>query len=144
MKEYSLTCYNGSYYFDSTISIIASHGRVQLKFDTHDIHIEVEDDYPFLALTQLRLILEPKGIKILCNGSRLDVYPSSLMIMGFKAYKLEIGKPGSREDLCFIFDPTDDLSKIATVDEQWNYWLRWRESVSMNKGTIEDTDTING
>lgn len=125
MKEYSLKCHNGSGYLDCVISIITGHGKIQLKFDAEDIHIELEDDYPFLALSQLRGILEPKGIKILCNGSRLDVYPSSFMMKSFKAYKLEMGKPASSEDLCFIFDSTDDLSKIATVDEQWNYWLRW-------------------
>jgi len=129
MKKYSLKCYDGFHYFDSIISIIASHGKVELIFDAENIHIMVEDYYPFLALTQLRVQLEAKGIKILCNGSRLDVYPSNAAIIGFKAYQLEIGKLGSKENVCYIFDPTDDLSKIATVKEQWDYWIRWRKSV---------------
>ncbi|ACU62212.1 hypothetical protein [Chitinophaga pinensis] len=126
MKQYPLMCHNGSVYLDAVISIASGHGKIQLKFDTQDIHIELEEDYPFFALISLRRILEPQGIRILCKGSRLDVYPSSFMATSFKAYKLEMGKPGAREDLCFIFDPTDDLSMIATVDEQWEYWLRWR------------------
>ncbi|SHN07760.1 hypothetical protein [Chitinophaga sp. CF418] len=129
MRKYSLKCHNGSNYFDSVISMVASHGRVELTFDAESIHIVVEDYYPFLALTQLRLQLEPMGIKILCNGSRLDVYPSSAVIIGFKAYRLEKGMIGSKDNLCYIFDPTEDLSKIATVAEQWDYWIKWRQDV---------------
>jgi hypothetical protein len=127
MKQYPLKCHNGSVYLDAVISIATGHWRIQLKFDSQgDIHIELEEDYPFFALIALRRILEPQGIKILCMGCRLDVYPSSFMATSFKAYKLEMGKPGTREDLCFIFDPTDDLSMIATIDEQWVYWLTWQ------------------
>ena len=129
MKIYSLKCHDGADYFDSTISMITRHGRVELIFEGGDLHIEVEDYYPFLALSQLRRELEPKGIKILCNGSRLDVYPSSAVIIGVRAYLLELGVGGTKESLCYIFDSTDNLNKIATVDEQWEYWLKWRESV---------------
>ncbi|SFM74893.1 hypothetical protein SAMN05428949_0656 [Chitinophaga sp. YR627] len=130
MKHYPLKCHNGWVYLDAIISIVTGHGKIQLKFDTQEIHIELEEDYPFFALTALRRILEPQGIKILCKGSRLDVYPSSFMAYSFKAYKLVMGKPGAREDLCLIFDPTDDLNMIATIDEQWEYWLKWQRSFS--------------
>lgn len=67
------------------------------------------------------------------TGGRLDVYPSGMAREsgGVKAYKYEVGKPLSADNLVDIFD-TADARYIATVDEQKLNWDRY-----LNRGFTE-------
>lgn len=78
----------------------------------------------FECLTQLRLELAQYGYKPLCNGARLNVYPSGMcrdMGNGLSAYVFTPGKQVDSEDLVGIFDYAEPDS-IASVEEQFNYY----------------------
>lgn len=128
MKVYPVKSYNGAEYFDSILSFSGKSGSIELTYEAGDIKIRVEEVFPFVALIKIRLQLEQSGIRILCNGSRIDVYPSAAASESLKAYELEIGQPGTRERLRNIFEPANDLDKIATVREQELYWHKWLEA----------------
>jgi len=87
----------------------------------------------FDCLTTLRKqYLEIKECLILCNGARLDVYPSRMsrsMSGGRKAYITHLGQTAKRTDLVDIFDPVEDLSRVATVAEQKDFNKKWFESL---------------
>jgi len=81
----------------------------------------------FECLVQLRLFLEAKSIFVLCNGSRIDVYPSRLirqMTNGRMAYILKSNTPTSSEFLVDIFDKAD-ANKVGTVKEQIEFYKNW-------------------
>jgi hypothetical protein len=125
MKSYPIKSYSGGEYFESILLLSKINGKVELTYKSGNIAISVTEDYPFLALEKLRRELELLNVKLMCNGARLDVYPSSALIIGVKAYQLEFGKPATKDSLCNIFDPIDNVDKVATVDEQRAYWLKW-------------------
>ena len=78
----------------------------------------------FECLTQLRLELAKHGCKPLCNGARLNVYPSGMcrdMGNGLCAYVFNSNKQVDSEDLVDIFDYAEPDS-IASVAEQFNYY----------------------
>lgn len=125
MKNYLIKSYDGTEYFESVLGLSVVNGKVVLTYKSEKRFISVTDDYPFLALLKLRMELETMNVKLMCNGARLDVYPSSALIIGVKAYQLEYGKPATKAGICNIFDPVDDVDKLSTVDEQRNFWLNW-------------------
>lgn len=128
MNTYLLKCFDGNAYFDSTIRSSINDGKVELAFDGNDLHFTAEDNFPFFALVKIRLYLESQGVKLLCNGSRVDVYPSGFYMNSFKAYKLVMGKVARRENLANILDATSELNLIGTVQEQEDYWQKWFKS----------------
>ncbi|RFM29271.1 hypothetical protein [Chitinophaga silvisoli] len=134
MKYYSIKYFNGKEFFESNLFFSNVNQQVELTFKSEDFNIRTYEYYPFLALVKLRRELELFEIKLMCNGARLDVYPSSGMMIGINAYKLVLGKPVTKENICKIFDPVDDVSIVATVDEQHAYYIKWLESL---KGKLE-------
>ena len=103
-------------------------GTAKITFECSSYKIESHDNYPFSALLDIRKELEKRNLKILCNGSRLDVYPSGAALGSLKAYALKMGKVATRDDLVLIFESTNDMTKIATIDEQKNYYRKWLDS----------------
>jgi len=94
------------------------------KFETSDSDL-------FEAMVKLRLWLEPKGYKLLCNAARRDVYPSRMarqMSGGFRAYKMTMGKPAEMSDRVKILDPAPAES-VASVAEQSAFYQAWYDSV---------------
>ncbi len=124
---YPVKSYNGSEYLDSFLYYSSGGGEITLRYELGDIKIAEVNTFPFVALVNIRLKLEPVGVKILCNGCRVDVYPSGAALVSVKAYRLEMGQPATRESLVKIFEPTDDIDKIATVEEQREFWKNWLE-----------------
>jgi len=87
-------------------------------------------DY-FESLIKIRENLEARDWKILCNGARVDVYPSRMsrqMSMGLKAYTLKLGVQASLRDLVDILDEAE-LEKIGTIVEQINNYRLWVSSL---------------
>lgn len=83
----------------------------------------------FDCLCELRIFLEKNGFLILCNGARVDAYPSTMsreMSGGRKVYILKIGEKANLESLVHIFAeaPRD---KVGTVNEQADYYKRFIE-----------------
>ena len=85
----------------------------------------------FECFCELRKFLEEEGWNILCNGARVDAYPTTMsrqMGGGLKLYLLKIGEEPKQGDLVKIFDRAE-LDKIGTVDEQRDYYNKWFESI---------------
>jgi hypothetical protein len=77
------------------------------------------------VLKEIREELEKKEIFLLINGSRMDVHPSRMSLMGTKAYVQKFGKQAFSEDLVEIFDETDKEDLIGTVNDQTKYHEDW-------------------
>jgi hypothetical protein len=129
--------------FNSNLKIIDYGSRVKLDFTFRDCFISEIDDYPFLALNKLRLKLEEKGLKLVCQGARIDVNPSGMQLEGFNAYELELSK--SATNSVYIFDDTAQIEKLATVDEQAAFFEQWLKSVgfSNSKDKVDIYDPQN-
>lgn len=81
----------------------------------------------FEALVRMRRKVEPQGLRIAVQGSRLDTYPSGMardMGGGWRIYVMHPGKGAGLSDLVDTLDeaPADQL---ATVEEQEAYWEAW-------------------
>lgn len=84
----------------------------------------------FEALCNLREQIEPLGYLLCINGSRLDFYPSNMtlqMSLGLIGYEITFGHQGRNK--VNTFDECLDISKLATVVEQKNYFLNWVKSL---------------
>ncbi len=91
--------------------------------------ISVTADDLFEALSMIRLEAEKYGYLILCNGARIDAYPSRMsrqMGEGGKLYVFKIGMPAQREDMVNMFEPSE-FQQVGTVAAQraaYDLWLR--------------------
>ncbi|GHA65684.1 hypothetical protein GCM10009007_02910 [Formosimonas limnophila] len=84
----------------------------------------------FEALILIRLELEKLDHYILCNGSRVDAYPSRMgrqMNMARKIYLNQYGKAATLKDLVDIF-AVAPRNFVSSVSEQHLYHLKWLES----------------
>jgi hypothetical protein len=100
---------------------VDGYGPGKLRADAEDL---------FECLAKLRLDLEKEGAKVLCNGARLDAFPSGMareMSGGKKVYLLKKGEPANPRDLVNTFDEAP-IEKIASVADQREYYLAWIES----------------
>jgi len=95
-------------------------------------YFETSEPDLFEAMIKLRLWLEPHGYRLLCNGARLDVYPSRMsrdMGRGFSAYKIIPGRQAQMSDLVRILDPAP-ADAIASVSEQMAFYQNWIKSIA--------------
>ena len=89
----------------------------------------------FDAFCALRAFLEKESWHLLCNGARIDAYPSPMgrnMSGGTKLYVQKIGKRAGREDLVYIFHRAEP-ELVGTVEEQLSYHEKWQESIKMKE-----------
>lgn len=92
-----------------------------------------QGDDLFDCLMKLREYLDEKNYLLLCNGARIDVYPSGMsrdMSDGRLAYIAKIGMSPSRDDLVDIFEPTSQ-EHVGTVEQQKEYRARWVNSIKI-------------
>ena len=85
------------------------------------------NDY-FHSFCKLRRKLEGRGWRPLCEGARLDVYPSRMcrdMGRGLVAYTITLGS--AEVGKAHVFDAAPDV-KPATVDEQRAFFDEWLKS----------------
>ena len=99
--------------------------RCTLKFNCHLTNklIFVDSDF-FECLIQLRKELDKYNYYPLCNGARVDVYPSGMcrdMGNGLGAYIQIPNKKVNIEDLVDIFNFAEP-NLIASVDEQYKFF----------------------
>jgi hypothetical protein len=79
------------------------------------------------ALGALRAQLDPVGVRLCCQGARIDAYVSGMSVSmsdGWLAYILRSWRQPRSRDLVNVLDPAP-LRKIATVSEQAQYFERW-------------------
>ncbi len=91
----------------------------------------------FDALCKLRLVLERHNYKILCNGGRIDAWPSNMardMGGGKKVYITQIGKRAQFDDLVPLFGPTEGVL-VATVQVQIAHHREWIRSIMSELNT---------
>lgn len=85
----------------------------------------------FECFIQLRLTLEPEGIRFLCNGARLDAYPSAMSLSmgsGWLVYQHREGQTGSVAGGLNLLDPSP-IECVGTVEEQREWHKRWIQSI---------------
>jgi hypothetical protein len=107
--------------------LIFSGSEITFKYGSYSV--TAKGDYPFMVLKKVREELDEKGIMLIINASRKDVYPSGLSLVGNNAYVQTIGKPTSLKDLVNIFEETDKAELLGTVDEQSKYHADWVNSL---------------
>lgn len=91
-----------------------------------DLSAEARGRDLFEGLQQIRRRLEPLGWYPLCNGARIDCYPSGMardMGGARHVYELTIGEAG-RPPLVGLFEPAP-AEEIGTVAEQDAFNQRW-------------------
>ncbi|MFH8614205.1 hypothetical protein ACH4E8_03890 [Streptomyces sp. NPDC017979] len=82
----------------------------------------------FDALKGLRRQIEPLGYLLLCNGARVDVFPSNMLRAssgGWLVYVLEKGKAARKQ--VGVLDSADP-AEVGTVAEQQEYYESWLRS----------------
>jgi hypothetical protein len=110
------------------IAVLSFDGDV-IEFNFNgQLYREIEER-PFIALKNLRKKLENENIFLLINGSRKDVHPSGFTLNTTSAYVLEMGKSGDPKNIVGIFDATDKIELIATVEEQAERYKQWINSL---------------
>ena len=106
----------------------ASH-RAQITLNYNQTSLTKTADDFFDALRQIRLELETQNAMILCNGARIDAYPSGMsrqMSLGLIVYLNQMGQPAKQK--AAIFDKVD-ADWVASVAEQDKYHRDWLASL---------------
>jgi hypothetical protein len=104
-----------------------------LKFENAEFGVyEISDEDLFECLCKLREFLEHQGCLILCNGARVDAYPSSMarqMSGGEKIYILTMGQPIGPGMSVNLFG-TAQLHQVGSLAAQRAYYQQWCQSLS--------------
>jgi hypothetical protein len=102
--------------------------RYRLELTAPELGVRAADASDvFECLCRLRTELDREGIRLCCNGARLNVWPSGMardMGGGSKAYVLQIGRRATIDDLVDIFDSAP-IEDVATVEEQRRFAEKW-------------------
>lgn len=85
----------------------------------------------FECMKSVRRHLEGMSMLLLCNGARIDAYPSGMSRQMGRARRVcivELGKPGTQEGVVDIFG-TAPLDKVGSVDAQREFHDNWLRSL---------------
>ncbi len=131
--EYLIKRYNLQKDFITTglLTIISEGQTTHLTFTDSAIKESVSELYhPIIALESLRRVLENKYESIIgCIGCRIDsAYRAT---GGYGTYLITYGEPAS-ERAC-LFEPTDEVAKLCTVDEHKVAYKLWTESLQQGE-----------
>jgi hypothetical protein len=113
------------------ILTITNEGQAtHLTFKDSAIKVNASELYhPLVALVSLRKILETEYKSIIgCNGCRVDTAfrPTG----GYGTYKIVTGQQAT--ETMNIFEPTEEVDKLCTVDEHIIAYDKWIDSLSKN------------
>ena len=108
--------------------------EINLKIEIENIVYFSKSDNIFDSVVELRKKLELKNIYLLCNASVINVYPSGMQkeFGGTKAYKLQMGKQATLNEVVDIFDYDSEL-KIGSVKEQEEFYENWLDCFRSNR-----------
>ena len=114
----------------SKLFLLEIEDEINLKIEIENMVYFSKSDNIFDSVVELRKKLELKNIYLLCNASVINVYPSGMQkeFGGTKAYKLQMGKQATLNDVVDIFD-YDSEFKIGSVKEQEEFFESWIESL---------------
>ena len=129
IMQYSIKRYNFRKEFIAAgLLTITSEGQTtHLTYFDSEIEESVCELYhPIAALESLRNALENKYKSIIgCTGCRIDsTYRAT---GGFGTYIINYGEPASKR--ASLFEPTDEVSKLCTVDEHKVAYKEWTDSI---------------
>lgn len=124
-----------------SVTVNGVHNDARLRFKVAiscSVEIEAEGGVAltgvgpdlFEALTRVRRELEGRGMMVVCQGARTNVFPSALQrqaVRGRRAYVLEFPPTATKPQVVDIFDPADP-AEIGTVAEQLQCYSRWLSS----------------
>jgi len=132
MKTHNVTLLSATGKTEPAV-IEAAPGRpVSVTFRSETFgEVKVSEADAFECLVKLRLMLEARHYKILCNAARINVYPSRMarqMGGGWSAYLLTMGRAAKLPDLVDILDPAAPET-IASVQAQREFYDAWTKSV---------------
>lgn len=104
--------------------------RLSIDCGVYDIFKSEAEDL-FEAYKDIRALLLEKGIILLCNGSRKNIYPSQMLRQsggGRMAYMLRFGIPARKEDIINIFDQIE-ICDVDTIEKQNLFYDKWLTSL---------------
>jgi len=104
-----------------------NHDNYDMTFEWSGPMLQSSAADVFEALVLIRRQLEPLGWFVAVQWSRLDAYPSGMardMGGGERIYLMRPGQKARIEDLVDTMAPADP-ERLATVDDQEEYWKRW-------------------
>jgi hypothetical protein len=106
-------------------------GTVSLLYNDEDnVTLIFNDAHLFTSFCRLRRKLLTEGKILLCKGARIDVHPTGSQLKWIYAYELQIGERITQsENKVVLFDDELDVSKIATVEEQEEFYIKWLNSI---------------
>ena len=128
---------------DCELELVYHGNEAILLYREKEIFLKKKDNYPFKALVKIRIELEELGKKIMCKGSRKDVYPSGMSLIGTGAYLLKMGKQTTEHDIGNIFDEELKVDEIALISEQLEYRNKWIKSIISNSNVLKYLDKQN-
>jgi hypothetical protein len=127
--QYSIKRYNLRKNLIATgLMTITSEGQTtHLTYADSEIKESVSELYhPIAALESLRRVLENKYESIIgCTGCRIDsAYRAT---GGYGTYIITYGEPASER--VSLFEPTDEIEKLCTVEEHKVSYKKWVDSL---------------
>jgi len=137
--DISLVDINSGKIYDGILEYnINENGTCKLNLSFISKKINVESTDCFEALATIRLEIFP--IIPLINGSRIDCFPSAMsrqMSNGIVLYKAYLGHQAKEEDQVNIFDITQDIQSLGTVQQQKAYHRIWFETLGVDRYGID-------
>ena len=131
MKEYTIHLIGGEEDEIANITSETTEDSCKVEFHYRGKTISSEAFDCFSAFSEIREKLEKENLIPFCYGASLNVYPSGMcrdMGRGKVAYKNEMGKKASRDDLVPIFEEGADVIP-ASVKNQREHFEEWLESL---------------
>lgn len=112
--------------------------QINIDCGIHGTYYAASENF-FKTLIKIRKQLHNKNYDLLCNGSRPNVHPSSMLRQsgGRMAYLLRLGVPGRREDIIDMFDPTE-IDSIGSIEKQEVFYEHWLSSLEPTFIEIEE------
>lgn len=130
VREFNIKVVDHGVVFDTGKLLVSDFGHdVEITVQYKELNVKSKEEFPFVALQNIRKILEAQQVLLLINGNRIDVYPSGMQMNSFSAYEMEMGKPATES--LDIFAPTDLIEKVGTVEQQDNYFDKWLGSLGL-------------
>ncbi|MBF0525363.1 MAG: hypothetical protein HQK56_09735 [Deltaproteobacteria bacterium] len=129
MTEYTIYLIGGEENESGTLLAETANGACHLEFRYRGKEVNSRAMDFFEAFVKLRLILEKDHLIPFCYGASLNVYPSGMcrdMANGLAAYKLQLEKEPTMDDLVNIFDKGHDVipASVKNQKEYFNKWLK--------------------
>ena len=115
---------------EGNLTITSEGQRTTLLYADSEIEIKASELYhPLTALEGLREILEKEYSSIIaCNGCRCDTAyrPTG----GYGTYKIILGQQATER--LNLFEPTNEIEKLCTVDQHKAAYKKWVNSLGRN------------